>query len=88
MKNTKKSNQPKLDKLTQSIDYVFKMLHDGRMDKEEAGLAMEIIFSKEMEDEDLEMIKFMHKFRPKNDYLGENPVPDMSKELTITIEIT
>ncbi len=84
----KNKTKMKPDKVTEAINCVFKMLEDGRMDKEEAGLAMEIIFSKEMEDEDLEMIKFMHKFRPKNDYLGENPVPDMSKELTITIEIT
>jgi len=81
-------NEKKTDKVTESIDYVFKMRQDGRMDKEEAGLILEGIFSGAMKDEDLDIIKFIYLKRPKEGIESEfvDQVPN-SRELGITIII-
>ena len=91
-KNTQNQNiNP--DKITETIDYVFKMLQDGRMDKEEADIAIKIIFSEKLESKDLELIRFMYLFRDKDDKRAgqpKDPVPDSpaAAEITITIEVS
>ena len=78
----------KPNKLTESIDYIFKMHQDGRMDKEEAGLLLEAIFSGKMKDEDLDIIRSIYLKRPKEG-LGSEDTGLSSKgpDITITIEL-
>ena len=96
-KSQAKTPNKKPDKITETIDYIFKMLKDGRMDKEEADLVMEAIFSGELEDQDFDMFRFMYLFRPKGgleledfpNFLLDSP-PDSQSDvpgMTITIEI-
>ncbi len=50
--------------VVQATDIIFKMHQDGRMDKEEATLLLDVIFSGHMDDETFHMIRFIHKVRP------------------------
>jgi hypothetical protein len=61
-------NKPdsKPDKVTETIDYIFKMRQDGRMDEEEASLALDAIFSGELSEKELEIFRFMYLFRKKD----------------------
>ncbi len=64
MPEHKPDNKP--DKVTETIDYIFKMRHDGRMDEEEACLALSAIFSGELSEKELEIFKFMYLYRKKD----------------------
>ena len=85
----KKTQQPKPDKVTRSIDYIFRMLRDGRMDEEEANLILELIFSGEMEDEDLDIISLIYRLRPKDldSEIKKGSSLDSHGNISITIEL-
>lgn len=89
-------NQPnkKPDKVTESIDYIFKMRHEGRMDEEEACLSVGAILSGELTEKDLEMFRFMYLFRKKDGFIDDASFEKDSKRpdsdesgVTIMIQI-
>lgn len=71
-------NQPDRvpDKVTESIDYVFKMRRDGRMDEEEACFAVGAILSGGLSEKDLEIFRLMYLFRKKDGSAGPASLND------------
>jgi hypothetical protein len=68
------TNQPNQDMATQALDIIFKMCQDGRMDKEEGGLLVQIIFDGYLDEETFNMIKFMYKVRPDDELFPFGPL--------------
>jgi len=83
-------SEKKPDKITETIDYIFKMRQDGRMDQEEACLSVGAILSGELSEKDLEMFRFMYLFR-KKEGLADEPKEERNSGndggVTIMIQI-
>jgi len=60
-------NQLEYDTTTQALDIIFKMRRDGRMDEEEAGLLINLIFGGHLDDEAFDMLKFIYAVRPSDE---------------------
>jgi len=76
----------KPDKVTESIDYIFKMRKDGQIDQEEAQLVLDAIFSGEMEDMDFELLRLVYLIRSTDGQNEEKLPPDLP-EISITISL-
>ena len=75
--------------MTRSIDYIFRMLLDGRLDAEAAPLLLALIFSGEMEDEALDIISLIYRLRPKDldSEIKKGSSLDSHGNISITIEL-
>ena len=62
MKKTKK--KPLKNETADIVNLLLKMRQEGRMDDEEMGLILKVLFSDDVDEEFIAIVKFMYLHRP------------------------
>lgn len=69
---------------TDVLNLLLKMREEGRMDDEEMKLIMEVLFSDEVDEEFIAIVKFMYKHRPKDQSWLKEPYPYQKEPLQVS----